>query len=195
MHHSLPRFRCFVSLTIAMVVSMSSSSAACIKPDGDNTWTWGLGGGSAWLQYGNQKNHKMLFTLQRSPEREAIQMVLHDASAAISQTQEIPGFIPFSFESGFHTGRDKDIIAIEGIAILQELQAGGIGLFAGNLDFPNEEMKSLRKVSKAIKSSFRFYAADTCYEIPITEEPLHVMNTLLAPHKSFSKKAAYLFQK
>lgn len=176
-----------------MVIPMSSSSSTCIKPDSDNTWKWGLGGGSAWLQYGNQKNHEMFFTLQRSPVREAIQMILHDASAAISETQEVPGFIPFSFEGGGHTGRDRDIVAIEGVAILQELQTGGIGLFAGNLNFPDAKMESLRKVSKAIKSSFRFYAADTCYEIPISEEPLHVMNTLLAPHKLFNKEAVHLF--
>lgn len=135
----------------------------------------------------------MFFTLARSPVREATQMILHDASAAISKAQEVPGFMPFSFEGGFHTGRDKDIVAIEGVAKLLELQGGGIGLFAGNLDFPNPGMKSLHKVSKTIKSSFRFYAADTCYEIPISEEPLHVMHTLLAAHKSFSKEAVRLF--
>lgn len=172
---------------------MSSSSAACIQPDSGNTWKWGLGDGSAWLQYGNQQSQKMIFSLQRSPVREATLMILHEPSAALSKTQEIPGFMPFSFESGFHTGRNKDIVAIEGVAILQQLQAGGIGLFAGNLNFPDGRMKLLHKVSKAIKGSFRFYAADTCYEIPISEEALHVMNTLLAPHKSFSQEAVRLF--
>lgn len=171
------------------------SSALCIKPEPENTWKWGLGGGSAWLQYGNHKSKRMIFSLERSPEREAVRMVLHDPSAAISKTQEIPGFMPFSFEGGFHTGRDNDIRAVDGVAILQKLQVGGVGLFAGNLNFPDRDLLQFRKVSKAIKGSFRIYAADTCYEIPLTEESHKVMDTLLAQHGKFSKEAVKLFLK
>jgi hypothetical protein len=177
-----------------MAISMSST-ASCIKPEPSNTWKWGLGGGSAWLQYGDHERSNILFSVLRSPVSEATQLILHDASAALSKTQEIPGFIDFSFEGGSHAqGGKKGIVAVDGVAILQKLQSGSTGLIAGNLHFPDPtNMKLLYKASKATRGSFRFYAAETCYEIPLPAEPLHVMKILFSPHESFSKEAVKIF--
>jgi hypothetical protein len=193
----MPHFRIGVLLFFGLTLPMICT-ASCIKPgDPANTWTWGLGGGVAWLQYGNPHSKKMVFSLLRSPQREAINMVLHDASAAGARGQEIPGFVSFSFEGGFHTGKDKDIVAVEGVGRLdkhQDQRQGDVGLFAGtSLAWPQDDLHHYHQASRAAKGAFRFYVIDTCYEIPLPGEPHRVMNTLLSAQKIFSEEAARLF--
>ncbi|WP_028601851.1 hypothetical protein [Ottowia thiooxydans] len=185
-------FLAYAWFVFGMAIPLAST-AACIQPDSVNTWKWGLGGGSAWLQYGNHQTGKMYFTLLRSPVRESTRLILHDASTAISRTQEVPGFIDFSFESEFRRGGKNRIVAIEGVGILQEFQTGGVGLFVGNLDYPDVGLAALLKVSRTIKGSFRFYVGESCHAIPLPDMPHRVMNTLFSPQRIFRKEATKLF--
>lgn len=160
-----------------------------------HAWKWGLGGGAAWLQYTDEKSQKPYFSLLRSPVRESTQIILHDASAAISKTQEVPGFIPFSFEGGFHKANGDQVTAVDGIGVLKNFPDGRVGLVTGNLDHADNGVQLLRRASLAIHGAFRFYVDDTCYQIPVGDEALKVMQVLFLPHPRFKQEASKLFLK
>ena len=122
-------------------------------------------------------------------------MVLHVDLAMFPKGQEVPGYMPFSFEGGFHTGRDSDIRAVDGMGFLHALDGGGNAVIAGSLKYPEANLRGFQQVVLASKNAFRFFAGDICYEIPLPSEPRSVMTALLASQKSFSAEASKLFAK
>lgn len=177
------------------LLAPSASFAGCLQPASTHAWKWGLGGGAAWLQYTDEKSQKPYFSLLRSPVRESTQIILHDASAAISKTQEVPGFIPFSFEGGFHKANGDQVTAVDGIGVLKSFPDGRVGLVTGNLDHADNGVQLMRRASLAIHGAFRFYVDDTCYQIPMGDEALKVMQVLFLPHPRFKQEASKLFLK
>jgi hypothetical protein len=189
--------RCFGARVCALggvfsLLAPSASFAGCLQPASTHAWKWGLGGGAAWLQYTDEKSQKPYFSLLRSP---VTQIILHDASAAISKTQEVPGFIPFSFEGGFHKENGDQVTAVDGIGVLKNFPDGRVGLVTGNLDHADNGVQLLRRASLAIHGAFRFYVDDTCYQIPMGDEALKVMQVLFLPHPRFKQEASKLFLK
>ncbi|MFN9473862.1 hypothetical protein [Acidovorax sp.] len=192
--HALPLRR--LSRAIAVLVTLTAGTVQaqpCQQPGAAGTWKWALGSDVAQLTYGDHENGKPLFSLERSPSQEAMRMVLHVDMALLPKDQKVPAYMPFSFEAGFHTGRDADIRAVDGIGFLYALQGGGHAVIAGSLRHPESNLKGYRQVLAASRQSFRFHADALCYEIPLPAEPRKVMAALLAPQASFSKQVPRLF--
>ncbi|KQO26208.1 hypothetical protein ASF11_00355 [Acidovorax sp. Leaf76] len=189
----LPRLRYALALLVSIVAG-SAHAGACKQADPSGSWKWDAGGGTFWMQFGDHKNKKPMFTLQRAPTQEAIQMVLPIEIALFPKGQEAPGMVSFSFEGGFHTRRSSDVRAVEGMAFLQALKDGGHGVFVGTLTSADPQLGYFAAAHAATKNSFRFYAEDFCYEFPLPAEPRRVMGVLLAPQKVFREEAPKLFQ-
>ncbi len=185
-----------LGVTLTMnVAAQKSVEPNCITYPATSHWTWGLGGGSAWMQY-TQPDQKPIFTVERSVVRESVQLMLHDASAALVNAKEIPGYVRFSFESGYQSKRDKDIRGLDGYTISQPLVSGTTAIRVGNLNFASAKgLAQERMVNRGIKGSFRFYVEDTCYEIAIDKKSHTVLTMLFAPHEQFSREARKLFIK
>lgn len=180
------RFLCFCAIFMSMY--SESQAQPCSVFHSPNAWDWGLGGGSAWVQYGNTVTNEQVITFMRSPTSEALKIYFHDASVAVRSGDPVPAFANFSFEAG--TGASA--LAVDGVGILQRFQDGRPGLVSGNLDREDKSLSMFARVHLRTRDKFRFYIASTCYEIPVTKAAWVALRIVFSPQSEFNKTALRL---